>query len=50
MIIGIKGNAQAGKDTVGKLINYLLTGAESRYESVEYFLKNNIIIVVTANI
>lgn len=45
MIISISGHMSSGKDTVGKIINYLLTGGEDTYcaeegfTTIESFLK-----------
>jgi len=39
MIIGINGKISSGKDTVGKIINFLLTGGYNQYDSIEGFLE-----------
>lgn len=39
-LIGICGKIGSGKDTVGKIINYLLTGGTTQYESIEGFLES----------
>jgi len=38
-LIAISGKINSGKDTVGKIINYLLTGGTLTYESIEGFLE-----------
>lgn len=38
-LIGVSGKLQSGKDTVAKIINYLITGGQSTYESLEGFLE-----------
>lgn len=39
MIIGISGKKQSGKDTVGKIIQYLAIDGETNYKSFEDFLE-----------